>query len=400
MENKQVDLAAGQLPSIVAHSFGTYILGYALLKYPFIRFSKVLLCGSLLPRDFPWRGLIDRGQVQAVRNEYGVQDIWARVVRWFVAGSGPSGVLGFIDGETDDSKRENERFEQAEFLYPHSEYFSEGHMEAFWLPFLERSLPEIPTSARPVARPKRSVPWMFWTLLLLLVVGLLRAAEPFRAVVQWIFTSVSSPCKEAFSDEFDGGMNPNWSLEDPHNDAQYNATERPSFLRLSVPPCDPSKPCNDLFPGNNFDAPRFVQRINGDFTVMTRLDFDPHYQYQGAGILVWQDENNFLRLERSKGDVANNTSGVHLDKREKGGPYTAIPSTELQPTPATQVELRMKRAGDHFTAWWREPGGIWRLVGETDIHLSDTKVGLALIAQHDVPEPTIAYYDYFHVLCD
>jgi hypothetical protein len=211
---------------------------------------------------------------------------------------------------------------------------------------------------------------------------------------------ISPTCKEAFSDEFDSGLNPGWVLEDPGNDARYNVAERPGFLHIAVPPCAPSQQCNDLFPGNNFAAPRFVQHINGDFTVMTRLDFDPHYQYQGAGILVWQDENNFLRLERSRGDVVNNKPGVHLDKREKSGPYTAIPSTEVQPTNATQVELRMKRVGDHFTASWREPGGIWRLVGETDIHLSDIKVGLDLIAQHNVPEPTIVDYDYFHVLCD
>src|SRR2546425_12738859 len=104
-------------------------------------------------------------------------------------------------------------------------------------------------------------------------------------------------------------------LEDPRNDARYNTAERPGFLRISVPPCAASDQCNDLFPGNNFDAPRFVQRINGDFTVMTRLEFDPHHQYQGAGILAWQDENNFLRLERSIGDVKNNRPGVHLDKR-------------------------------------------------------------------------------------
>ncbi len=211
---------------------------------------------------------------------------------------------------------------------------------------------------------------------------------------------ISPTCKEAFSDEFDSGLNPGWILEDPRNDASYNVADQPGFLRISVPPCDPSRQCNDLFPGNNFDAPRFVQHINGDFTVMTRLDFNPRYQYQGAGILVWQDENNFLRLERSKGDVAGGWPGVHLDKREKGGPFTAIPSTEVQPTEATQIELRMKRAGDHFTASWREPGGIWRSVGETDIHLSDTKVGLDLIAQHKVPESTIVGYDYFRVLCD
>src|SRR4030095_6223879 len=71
IKSREVSLAQGQAPSIVAHSFGTFILGDALLANKHIRFDKVILCGSILPRDFPWDRLIDRGQVQAVRNEYG-----------------------------------------------------------------------------------------------------------------------------------------------------------------------------------------------------------------------------------------------------------------------------------------------------------------------------------------
>ena len=41
-------------PSIIAHSFGTYIVGYALLRYPYLRVNRVLLCGSILPIAFPW----------------------------------------------------------------------------------------------------------------------------------------------------------------------------------------------------------------------------------------------------------------------------------------------------------------------------------------------------------
>ena len=63
-------LSSGR-PSVIAHSFATYLLGNALLHYPYLRFNRVLLCGSILPPSFPWDAIIDRGQVQAVRNEYG-----------------------------------------------------------------------------------------------------------------------------------------------------------------------------------------------------------------------------------------------------------------------------------------------------------------------------------------
>ncbi|HTQ80125.1 MAG TPA: serine/threonine-protein kinase, partial [Thermoanaerobaculia bacterium] len=70
-----------ELPSIVAHSFGTYILGNALLRYPYLRFNRVILCGSILPIDFPWATLLDSGQIQTVRNEYGARDFWTGLVK-------------------------------------------------------------------------------------------------------------------------------------------------------------------------------------------------------------------------------------------------------------------------------------------------------------------------------
>jgi serine/threonine protein kinase len=128
-------------PSIVAHSFGTYILGNALLRYPYLRVEKVLLCGSILPTDFPWNELIERGQVQSVRNEFGTQDVWTRVVKYVVPRTGPSGLYGF--------REVGPRMEQERFDFAHSEYFERGHMANSWLPFLQTSL---------AIRPARQIP--------------------------------------------------------------------------------------------------------------------------------------------------------------------------------------------------------------------------------------------------
>src|SRR5215211_4368218 len=78
IHDSDVPVSKDNPPSVIAHSFGTYILGNALLTYKHLYFNKVLLCGSILPRNFPWDDLINRGQVQAVRNEYGSKDRWAR----------------------------------------------------------------------------------------------------------------------------------------------------------------------------------------------------------------------------------------------------------------------------------------------------------------------------------
>ena len=143
-------------PSIVAHSFGTYILGNALLSYDNLRFDKIILCGCILPTNFPWHELIDRGQVQAVRNEYGTRDLWTGIVSWFVRGAGASGIHGFTCT--------HERLEQKKFNYSHSEYFDRGHMTHNWIAFLNRKLPEIPARDLTLSVGKSNVPWALYLI--------------------------------------------------------------------------------------------------------------------------------------------------------------------------------------------------------------------------------------------
>lgn len=164
-EFREAGNSGPMLPSIVAHSFGTYILGNALLRYPYLRFDKVLLCGSILPRAFPWDLLLERGQVQAVRNEYGRHDVWTRAVGWFVPGTGPSGLEGF--------SAQHLRMEQEVFSFEHSEYFERGHMEQRWMPFLMAQVAQHPPQDITVpATPPAQRPWGLYAV----YTGLLVAA--------------------------------------------------------------------------------------------------------------------------------------------------------------------------------------------------------------------------------
>lgn len=137
------------LPSIIAHSFGCYLLGYSMLKYEQLRFNKIILCGSILPRDFHWDDLLERGQVRAVRNEFGVKDNWVKVVRYFVRGSGDSGAKGFLFTHP--------RLDQRKFVFNHSDFFVRSHMKS-WLAFLEREEAVVPPKPVEVRWPKSRPP--------------------------------------------------------------------------------------------------------------------------------------------------------------------------------------------------------------------------------------------------
>lgn len=124
-------------PSLIAHSFGTYIVTMAMLKYEDIRFDRVILCGSLARRDYPWGQLIlERKQVARVLNEGGGHDVWVRLAEFLIEDVGTSGVHGFVDdvkGRVTNVLHDKHR---------HSDYFYAQNYEQRWLPFLSGAQPK------------------------------------------------------------------------------------------------------------------------------------------------------------------------------------------------------------------------------------------------------------------
>lgn len=118
-------------PCLAAHSFGTWIAGNAMLKYDDIRFDKVILCGSILPRDFDWAKLFARDQVALVRNERGHKDPWPGWADRLVPGTGTSGSEGFdwFEAIVEDTVYDE---------FGHSEFLDKRHIEEHWVPFLRR----------------------------------------------------------------------------------------------------------------------------------------------------------------------------------------------------------------------------------------------------------------------
>lgn len=97
-------IETGSAPrGFAGHSNGTYMLGRALIEVPAIRFDRVYLAGCVLPREYPWRLVIDREQVQEwVHTDRAAKD-WP--VGWLCSALrglgmrdvGTSGVTGFDD---------------------------------------------------------------------------------------------------------------------------------------------------------------------------------------------------------------------------------------------------------------------------------------------------------------
>jgi pimeloyl-ACP methyl ester carboxylesterase len=153
-------------PSVVAHSFGTYIVTKAIELYN-LEIDRLILCGSIVRTDYPWREVADRGLARAVLNDIGRRDLVVTLAPWIIPDAGPSGNRGF----TNPPPALVQQVVHTDF--GHSDVFYARNYETRWIPFLRGGTP-----AEVVAAPERRFPWRSWLLAgLVLLAGTLLASR-------------------------------------------------------------------------------------------------------------------------------------------------------------------------------------------------------------------------------
>lgn len=153
------------LPSIIAHSFGSYIVAKAMERYPEVRFDRIILCGSIVRRDYPWASRFQQGQVRRVLNDFGRRDIWVRVAETVIEDAGSSGYRGF------DDTAEPALIQRRHETWRHSDYFYPLNYDRNWIPFLVGAR-DPDTGDQPG---KRRTNWRFRILQLVLLAVLVGA---------------------------------------------------------------------------------------------------------------------------------------------------------------------------------------------------------------------------------
>ncbi|MBI4480963.1 MAG: hypothetical protein HY651_13165 [Acidobacteria bacterium] len=91
----------GERPHIIAHSFGTYLIGTSLKKFPEVRAADLIFSGCVLTRTWNWKALHfpkNRFAFTRVRNEVAERD-WivflAYMLNELIWGFGMAGLSGF-----------------------------------------------------------------------------------------------------------------------------------------------------------------------------------------------------------------------------------------------------------------------------------------------------------------
>ena len=187
-----------------------------------------------------------------------------------------------------------------------------------------------------------------------------------------------------FHDDFDEGvLSSSWEWLDPKYDSVLTFS-RPGWLEIKA------ISGNDLQPRSNLNAPRLLQAkaVSGDFAIETSISAPKNGRFQSGGLLIWKDEDNFLRFER--GTWGADT--VILQKREHGI-FGHIVDLFFEENPAY---LRMERRKSSYKALISEDKEKWQEVCSFNFEASDPLgVGIHAICMGiDLP-PTITDFDYF-----
>lgn len=190
---------------------------------------------------------------------------------------------------------------------------------------------------------------------------------------------------------------PGWGLAiDPDSDCKIDPDGTKS-LSIAIPGI-----WHDLNPHvNKLNAPRVIQTVEGDFTVTVKVvgDFKPagkslnptSIPANGGGIVVWNNSDNFIRLERfavlRKGRV---NPFIAFVERE-GGYEGAVHNVGY---PGGDCYLRMERRGSRIAGYTSTNGTQWKQLKPIDtLWPSRLKVGLS--ACNCTTEPTSVKFEKF-----
>jgi hypothetical protein len=82
------------LISIIAHSFGTYVISQLMRRGFDLKFHRVIFCGSVVPYNFDFEQIQNRFS-GPILNEVGTRDVWPALAESITSGYGSAGTYGF-----------------------------------------------------------------------------------------------------------------------------------------------------------------------------------------------------------------------------------------------------------------------------------------------------------------
>lgn len=196
-----------------------------------------------------------------------------------------------------------------------------------------------------------------------------------------------------YDDEFDTAqLNTRWSWirEDA---SHWSLTAAPGSLRIITQ-------YGDLYQGNNNLRNLLLQPMpTGDFDVTTKLKIDPVAEYHQGGVILYQDQDNYLKLVRAYDSPWGGADIVFA--LEKGGSFDHS-FHQAVPRSVGSLYLKVSRRGTWYQGSFSTDGTTWTALGEySQVNLVSPRFGLMAANGYVTSTPEIsADFDFFRVRLD
>ncbi|WP_091556280.1 ThuA domain-containing protein [Micromonospora pattaloongensis] len=221
-------------------------------------------------------------------------------------------------------------------------------------------------------------------------------APVLNASFDWFQLSPDTPAEPVTpSDEFTGT-----SLDK----CRWNAIVREDAngYRVSGGALRIDVPNGDIYTGSNSGPTNFILQTApaGDWTLETKVDGSLlNEQYQQAGLLVYGDDDNYLKLDFIADNQAGQAVTRRIEFRSEIGAAVQNPQPQVTNLTNAVWHLRLARKGNVYTASYSANGTDWTTFSEslTNSAVGATpKVGLFTLGANQTASKT-ASFDYFRL---
>jgi len=226
---------------------------------------------------------------------------------------------------------------------------------------------------------------------------------------------------QSVSDEFNGGtLGKQWSWIRENASTWSLAKKSGSLLITSEK--------GDIVSANNNANNLLMQSANADWTIESKMvcSRKPSGQTQNAGVLAYQDDENFVKLVYRANNARRGFGGPTTPVAQPGAVELLIESSGYQKSVATlsladiikddkTLVLKLERKGNIYTASVSADGKKFKTVGVADIILMDVKAGMIVCdgnpqagrggnfpgMQEPANQPEVPLevaFDYFHIV--
>lgn len=145
----------------------------------------------------------------------------------------------------------------------------------------------------------------------------------------------------------------------------------------------------------------FVRPAAGDWDVVSAVYYPavPSANYQQQALLVWQDEDNYIKMDCEN----NGTSGTSIKfqlSKEANAAWASVTSATYNVTAGAPLNLyyRIKKIGNTYTSSYSVDGTNYINLGSTTAELKNTQIGL-FATKSSTTSPTIdTYCRYIEVM--